>query len=175
VRQDTFKTFCERLLKRLKGASRIAIVGIGDELLPFDRLGMIAAREAGKLHLPGTRVFLAGTMPESITGPLREFHPDHVLMIDAADMGTPPGTVAVIQPGRIRANLYSTHNLPLTAVMQFIAWDIGTKVTLVGIQPETTEASTEISGHERDAIERLLSAISSAISRMPDNEAPKIP
>jgi hydrogenase 3 maturation protease len=159
VKQDVLKTFHDRLQKRLTGAHRIAVVGIGDELLPIDRLGMIAAREMKNLHLLGTRVFLAGTMPESITGPLREFHPDHVLMIDAADMGVLPGTVAIIQPGRIQASLFSTHALPLSAVMEFIKKDIKTKVTLVGIQPENAIEGMDLSDREQDAISGLLATI----------------
>jgi hydrogenase 3 maturation protease len=139
------RTFEIRLQRRLTGARRIAVVGIGDELLPTDRLGMIIAREIEGLQMPGVQVFLAGTMPESITGPIRGFHPDHVLMIEAADMGARPGTVAIIQPGRIRASLFSTHALPLSAVMEFIAKDIKTKVTLIGIQPEPAVAGTELS------------------------------
>ena len=84
------------LRQRLAGARRIAVVGIGDENSAVDRLGMEAAREIELMHLPGVRIFFAGTVPESMTGSLREFHPDHVLLLDAADMSSPPGTVAVI-------------------------------------------------------------------------------
>jgi hydrogenase 3 maturation protease len=164
VKQDYLRTFHERLQKRLTGARRIAVVGIGDELLPVDRLGMIAAREMERVHIPGVRVFLAGTMPESITGPLRKFHPDHVLMIDAADMGAPPGTVAVIQPGRIRASLFSTHALPLSAVMEFVKKDIKTKVTLIGIQPEVTIDRTTLSDREQVAIKDLPASIARILS-----------
>ena len=163
--QDVLKTFHDRLQKRLTGARRIAVVGIGDELLPIDRLGMVAARGIEKVHIPGIRVFLAGTMPESITGPLREFHPDHVLMIDAADMGTPPGTVAIIQPGRIQASLFSTHAMPLSAVMEFIKKDIKTKVTLVGIQPENAIEGMDLSDREQDAIGGLLASITRILGR----------
>jgi hydrogenase 3 maturation protease len=159
VKKSSSRDFNLRLKKRLTGARRIAIVGIGDELLPVDRLGMIIAREIEALQLSGVRVFFAGTMPESITGPIREFHPDHVLMIDAADMGASPGTVAIIQPGRIKASLFSTHALPLSAVMEFIGKDIGTRVTLVGIQPEHAIGCTELSDLEQAGMNRLLVSI----------------
>jgi hydrogenase 3 maturation protease len=120
---------------------------------------MIIAREIEALQLSGVRVFFAGTMPENITAPIREFHPDHVLMIDAADIGASPGTVAIIQPGRIKASLFSTHALPLSAVMEFIAKDIRTKVTLVGIQPENAFGCTELSDLEQTGVNRLLVSI----------------
>ena len=46
------------LRRRLKGACRIAVVGIGDELSPYDRFGMVAAKEIKKLHLPGMSLLL---------------------------------------------------------------------------------------------------------------------
>ena len=63
----------ETLQRRVKGARRLAVVGIGDELIPADRLGMAAAREIEARHLPGVKVFFAGTVPESITGPIRRY------------------------------------------------------------------------------------------------------
>ena len=128
------------LRRRLKEARRIAVVGTGDEFSPVDRLGMVAAQEIEKLHLPNVRVFFAGTMPESMTGPLREYQPDHVLFLDAADMGARPGMIAVIKPGKIRADLLSTHVLPLSVVMGYVEQDLKTSVTLLGIQPEIGRA-----------------------------------
>jgi len=129
-------TFRNRLERRIRGASRIAVVGIGDDLSPIDRLGMDAAKILGEQPLPDVRVFSAGTVPESVTGPVRAFRPDHILLLDAADMGTRPGTIAIIRPGEIRAALFSTHALPLSVVMEFLEKDTGAKVTLLGIQPD---------------------------------------
>jgi hydrogenase 3 maturation protease len=159
LKKSSPRYFDISLEKRLAGARRIAVVGIGDELLPVDRLGMIIARDIEALQLSGVRVFFAGTMPESITGSIREFHPDHVLMIDAAEMGASPGTAAIIQPGRIEASLFSTHALPLSAVMEFIAKDIRTRVTLVGIQPEHAIGCTDLSDLEQAGVNRLLVSI----------------
>jgi len=142
------------LRDRLAGARRVAVVGIGDEDSPVDRLGMVAARELARSAIPGIRVFFAGTVPESMTGPLRKFHPDHVLFLDAADMGNPPGTVAVIDPERISAGHVSTHALPLSAVMEFIAGDTGAKVTLVGIQPGLGEG--EMAGDGAEILDRNI-------------------
>ncbi len=142
------------LRDRLAGARRVAVVGIGDEDSPVDRLGMVAARELARSAIPGIQVFFAGTVPESMTGPLREFHPDHVLLLDAADMGNPPGTVAVIDPELISAGHVSTHALPLSAVMAFIGEDTGAKVTLVGIQPDIGQGV--MSGESEETLYRNI-------------------
>ncbi|MDD4137201.1 MAG: hydrogenase 3 maturation endopeptidase HyCI [Methanoregula sp.] len=147
---------------RLGKALRIAIIGVGDELQPFDRLGMVAAKKIEQLHLEHVAVFLAATVPESVTGPVRRFRPDHTVFLDAADMGVQPGTIAVIDPKEIRAGLFSTHALPLPVVMDYIAHEIGTGVTLLGIQPDSTHPENDLSGEDQGYLDRnllLLSAI----------------
>ena len=151
------------LQQRLKEAHRIAIVGIGDELSPFDSLGMFAAREIKKLHLPDIAVFLGGTVPESVTAPVRKFQPDHVILIDAADMGVRPGTIEILKPGRIQANLFSTHVLPLSAVMKFIAQDSKTRVTLLGVQPDISDLKKTLSDSDQDFLNQNLLALSAIL------------
>jgi hydrogenase 3 maturation protease len=149
------------LRERLKGTRTLAVVGIGDELSRADRPGMAAAEEIQRQDLPGVRVFLAGTIPENITGPLRRYQPDHVLLLDAAEMGERPGTISVIAPGQVRARLFSTHALPLPVVMDYIERDIGAPVTLLGIQPgsdrDNNRARQELSRHDQNL--RLLLAV----------------
>jgi hydrogenase 3 maturation protease len=146
----------DTLQRRLTNARRLAIVGIGDELLPPDRAGMRVAREIEKHHLPGVEVFLAGTVPESVTGPLRRFGPDHVIFLDAADMGNRPGMIALIDPARIQATLISTHVLPLTVVMEYVEREIGAGVTLLGIQPDLSGPDRDLSGQDMAYLDRNL-------------------
>jgi len=149
------------LQRRLQNAHRIAIIGVGDDLLPFDCLGMFAAREIEKLHLPNITVFFAGTVPESVTAQIRRSHLDHVVLIDTADMRVRPGTIAVLKPGRIQANLVSTHVLPLSAVMKFIAQDSKTRVTLLGIQPDMSAPGKRLSVIDQDFLNQNLLILSS--------------
>jgi hydrogenase 3 maturation protease len=155
VTNVSVQDFGAQLRRRLQRADRVAVVGIGDECMPHDRLGMLAAREIEQLQLRSIRVFFAGTVPESVTGPIREYQPDHVLLIDAADIGAPPGTVEIIKPGRIQARLFSTHVLPLSVVMEFIAKDAHTKVTFIGIQPDMHLQGERPSDREREGVELL--------------------
>jgi hydrogenase 3 maturation protease len=144
---------------RLKDARRIAVVGVGDELQPFDRLGMDAAKKIDQVHLSDVGVFFAGTVPESITGPLRRFRPDHTLFLDAADMGARPGTIAVIDPERIQVSLFSTHALPLSVVMDYVEREIGTGVTLIGIQPDRTHPEKDLSDEDREFLNHNLQGL----------------
>ncbi len=150
----------DALRRRIKNARTLAIIGIGDEFIPPDRLGMYAAREIEQQHLPGVEVFLAGTVPESITGPLRRYQPGHVLFLDAADMGARPGTIAVIEPERTHASLISTHVLPLSVVMDYVERESGAGVTLLGIQPDLTGADKDLSEENLAYLGRNLRLLS---------------
>ncbi len=156
----TVDPLAETLERRIKDARRLAIVGIGDELIPPDRLGMYAAREIGEQEIPGVRIFFAGMVPESITGPLRRYQPVHVIFLDAADTGARPGTVAVIEPEWIQADLVSTHVLPLSVVMDYIRQETGAGVTLLGIQPDVTGSGKDLSSEDRAYLGRNLQLLS---------------
>jgi hydrogenase 3 maturation protease len=153
--QSTDPVF-DTLRRRIKNARRLAIVGIGDELIPPDRLGMFLAQEIGEHQIPGVRIFFAGTVPESITGPLRRYQPGHVLFLDAADMGARPGTIAIIEPELVRVSLISTHILPLTVVMDYVEREIGTGVTLLGIQPDLIRTDKDLEGEDLAYLGRNL-------------------
>lgn len=148
------------LQRRIKNAGRLAIVGIGDELLPSDRPGMYAARVIGEQQISGVEVFFAGTVPESITGPLRRYQPEHVLFLDAADMGARPGTIALIEPEQVHASLLSTHVLPLTVVMDYVGRETGAGVTLLGIQPDLSGTDTDLSDVDRAGLDQNLRVLS---------------
>jgi hydrogenase 3 maturation protease len=120
---------------------------------------MYAAGEIEKLHLPDVKVFLAGTVPESITGTLRNYRPDHVIFLDAADMGVPPGSIRVVDPSCTQVNLVSSHVLPLTVVMEFITNDTGSSVTLLGIQPDIAHPDHDLSGTGHELFHRNLSTL----------------
>ncbi len=161
----------ERDLERaLAGATRIAVLGIGDDVNPLDRPGIVAAVLIHALERPDVTVFLAGTMPENFTGGLRDLAPSHVLMIDAAEMGLPPGGLGLIHPGQVRGQRFSTHAMPLTLVIEYVEQEIGAKVVLVGVEPDkaspTDEPAAALSPAVMAGLQRLRTAFSKATRGM---------
>jgi hydrogenase 3 maturation protease len=155
------------LQRRIKDAGRLAIIGIGDELIPPDRLGMFAARVIGKQQIPGVEVFFAGTVPESITGAIRRYQPEQVLFLDSADMGARPGTIAVIEPEQVHASLLSTHVLPLTVVMEYVGRETGAGVTLLGIQPDLTGPDKDLSDQDLAFLKGTLELLTQILRDRP--------
>jgi hydrogenase 3 maturation protease len=143
------------LRQRLADARHLAVVGIGDELNPHDRLGMLAARRIEALGLPGLKVFYGGTMPESVTAPVRRTRPAHILFIDAAVMGKEPGTLGIIEACEVHADLLITHALPLAVVMEYLEKEAKAQVTLLGIQPDLTAAGEKPTREEKAGLVKL--------------------
>jgi hydrogenase 3 maturation protease len=143
------------LRERLAGARHLAVVGIGDELNPHDRLGMLAARRIEALGLPGLKVFYGGTMPESVTAPVRRSRPAHILFIDAAVMGKAPGTLGIIEACEVHADLLITHALPLPVVMEYLEKEAKAQVTLLGIQPDLSVAGELPTREEKAGLVKL--------------------
>src|SRR5579864_1501585 len=79
-------------LPRIDG--RVALLGIGDTLRGVDGVGPRIARALKFLPFSDNCLFVdAGVSPEAYTGTVREFAPDLVLLVDAVEMGAPPGHV----------------------------------------------------------------------------------
>ena len=151
------------LRERLTGARHLAVVGIGDELNPHDRLGMLAARRIEALGLPGLKVFYGGTMPESVTAPVRRSRPAHILFIDAAVMGKAPGTLGIIEACEVHADLLITHALPLPVVMEYLEKEAKAQVTLLGIQPDLQKAGKKPTSEEESGLASLAEIIKNVV------------
>ncbi len=158
--------FEQEIAKLLRGARKVVVLAVGDELDPRDCLGYLVGRRLSSLKLRKVEVLIVSQMPENYTSEVRRFKPSHVLIIDAADMGGNPGDVAVIDPEKVSATRVSTHAMPLTVLMEYMGKEFGIKVALVGIQPGTFEEMSEgvQPSAVMDGIDRIAAAFESAVS-----------
>jgi len=99
-----------------------------------------------------------GTAPESYTSVIRHHRPDLLVLVDAADMGLPPGALRTIMPEKISVLSFSTHHMPLSMFISYTKEFCG-KVLLVGVQPERTETGRSISKVVRKSVKKLAEAI----------------
>ncbi len=140
----------EILKKRLNGARRIAVLGIGSELRGDDIAGLLVARNIGPSPLSGNGVgvqaFAGGASPESLTGEIRRFNPAHIVIVDAADLGGVPGDTRIIETGDIDGISFSTHRLPTRILADYLIQSIGCDITVIGIQPESLGVCAAPSG-----------------------------
>lgn len=152
----------ELLLELLKDATRPAIVGAGSCLMADDAAGVMITDALVERFgsMPGRfAVYSGGTAPECFTGEIKKFHPDLVLIIDAADMGIKPGEVRGIDPAEVSGVSFSTHMLPLKVMLDYLQKEIGCQVAIIGIQPECLEFGKEMTTEVKDTVELVTKSL----------------
>ena len=170
------------LQQRLKGASKIGILGVGSELRADDVAGILVAErfknlfgvppsggkdqsDPRKRGTPNVEVFLGGTAPENLTGEIKRFAPTHLVIIDAADLNAEPGAITVMDPESIGGTTFCTHSLPLKMMIDYLLDSFECHVTVIGIQPKSLEVGAPVSKEVRDAVESLSAMLLDAIPR----------
>lgn len=129
------------LHESLKGAKRLAVLCVGSELRSDDAAGLLCARELKKKLARKKnnriKVFIGETAPENLTGDIRAFKPDFVMIIDAADTGKPVGTVLILEPESLKGHSFCTHQMPMAILTDYLTHTMKCRVLVMGIQPKT--------------------------------------
>jgi hydrogenase 3 maturation protease len=128
------------------------LMGVGSTLRRDDGVGVYVAR---RLRHEAWTSLDCGTAPENFTAVVRREHPGLLVIVDAADMGLPPGEIRRIPPERIRDAGIGTHQLPLTHLVHFLA-DAADRILIIGIQPADTDDGEGMTHVVRDAADRLI-------------------
>ena len=136
----SWRSLAIQTLSCLAPTDRLSILGIGSELRGDDAVGFeIATRLQSRLDSSTCQVIAAGASPENFTSLLRSFQPALVLLIDAAQMDEPPGTIRWLTPQDIAALPATTHALPLNLLTRYLQNELSCQVALIGVQPQQTE------------------------------------
>jgi len=154
-------SFAEELRKKLKGARKIVVFGIGNELRRDDAIGLYIAKELKERENDFMIVFITDTVPENFIGLIGIIKPTHVVLIDAADFSGGIGEVRIIEKEDITAKsvFFSTHSVPLDKIMDYITTEYGCKVVIIGIQPGDVSFGTGISDGMKKAIKYVVDAL----------------
>jgi hydrogenase 3 maturation protease len=138
---------------------RLAIVGIGHELRGDDAVGVLIVRELQNQLRQSVHLLIldAGVAPENVTGQLRRFAPDFVLLIDAVDMGQDAGTIAIIDlNSKFVERITSTHTLSLRLFANYLQTACECTMQLLGIQPMYTTLQQPISSPVQSSIQSIV-------------------
>jgi len=173
----------EAISGQLKGAERLFVLGVGNRRKGDDAAGSICVRLLAREVTPRKRrtgavtagsgrprgcprkppiefqVLDAGESPESSTGLIREFRPTHVLIVDAALGGFPPGTIFIVDKEKISHEDISTHRIPLVHLMRYLDETIGCRTILVGIEPQEIAWGKPVSPAVRAAAAGLAACL----------------
>lgn len=129
------------------------VLGIGNALDGDDAVGLyVSSKLLEKLKEAKRQDIIAidtGPAPENYTSIIRQNKPEQLILIDAAHMGLPPGSVRLLSSDKITTVSFSTHSMPLSAFVSYVAEFCG-QVCIIGIQPEGTTIGDKLS----DAVQK---------------------
>jgi hydrogenase 3 maturation protease len=154
-----------QLKNKLKGAERIAVLGIGSALRGDDAAGPLVIKQLKANHKtakkrPALKLFACETTPENFTGEIKRFKPTHIVIVDAVDMGKGAGSVRIIGPEKESTNAsFSTHGLPIKIFIDYLCRSFSCRIITIGIQPESIEFGSLLSVRVSKAIKRVSGII----------------
>ena len=155
----------KRLKQEILAAKKIVVLAVGNKSKGDDAAGIVCAEKLKKLVRGKARsrlkILLGSETPESLTGEIRKFRPDLVLILDAAQGTHQPGTVFIVEKDQIRDEGVSTHKISLALLVSYLEETVGCKVIVLGIQPlnlcEGAMMSVRIEKSEKKLTEYLAS------------------
>ena len=158
----------KELKSRLKGAKRIAILGIGSEFRGDDAAGMLVAEKIeketrNKKRKTKLKVFLGATAPENLTGEVIKFKPTHLIIVDTADIKEKPGTVLLLKDEDLGEGIsFSTHKLPPKVMIDYFKNTLKCSIMLLGIQPKSLKFGNAVSKEVKSSVKDVSNAIMDA-------------
>lgn len=140
---------------------RIAILGVGNELNGDDAAGVLAARQLSDRLSGYTNLLIleGGSAPENVSGPIRRFQPDWLILLDIAQMDAEPGVIGWFEMGEIDGVSAATHGLPVTMLARYLREETGCQVGAVFIQPASLEFGAPLSLPVKSAVKELVDGL----------------
>ncbi len=151
----------DRLKNWLSDAQRVVIAGIGNPLRKDDFVGVEVVRGLRDRVSQSVYLIECETVPESFIGPITEFKPTHILLIDAAVLNQKPGFSRLVEADQLANRpAISTHALPLQIFCSYLAETTGAKIAMLAIQPEDANFGEGLTKEVEKAARRLTRLLS---------------
>lgn len=131
------------------------VLTVGNTLMGDDGAGPLLAELLENEPAPGWTVIDGGSTPENVTHSVRAAAPRRVLLVDAADMRLPPGSICRIDAADVaRQFLITTHAIPLDILITSLLETVA-EVVFVGIQPAVVTFYGDMTPKVKTAVEGL--------------------
>jgi hydrogenase 3 maturation protease len=138
------------------GSKKIVISGIGNPIRCDDYVGLKIVQAMQNKIKENVCLIECETVPESYLLDIEDFHPTHVLLIDAALMGLKPGEASLLETEKIvDYPSISSHMLPLKIFCDYIKKATGAKIALLLVEPKCMEFGEGLSVEVEASAEKL--------------------
>jgi len=152
--------FREQLADAMRG--KVVVMGIGNPCRGDDAAGSWVAQQVS--GIPGASVIDAQEVPEDYLSRAAEQKPDTILLIDAVDMKTSPGSVALLNKNQAADYCPSTHRVPITLLAEYLEQIAHARVFVLGIQPKQTDFLEAMSAEVASSVKGLVDVLKDAMA-----------
>ena len=128
------------------------LLGVGNPRLGDDALGPVFARA---FRAPGWRCWNGSIAPENYASVIRRADLSLLVLLDAAEMALPPGSIRILPPACLASTGgFGTHAPSLQGLADYLSTFVPS-VHIIGIQPLSCLPSTPLSPPIRSALRQL--------------------
>lgn len=160
-------------MKRNSENIRIAVLGLGNELLRDDGVGVHAVRMLEQVGIEGVTIAEIGTSALSAQQILVET--DHVIAIDAVHHDGCPGTIYTFDAEDEKADcVFSLHDLGIIGAVNLLPKELRPKVQIVGVEPEIIEYGLELSDTVGASLQKVIEIVQQTIKEIKEAELEKV-
>ncbi|NLE35036.1 MAG: hydrogenase maturation protease [Bacteroidales bacterium] len=131
----------------------ILFVGIGNLLRQDDGAGVYISTRI--METENIKVITAEASIENYIGKINSIEHDLLVLMDCADMNSPPGTWDIIPPEHVSDLTFNTHNISLKKLSGFFKKE----VLVLAIQPETVAFGENLSYIVLEACGQIIELI----------------
>ena len=135
----------------LKG--KVLLFGIGNTLRGDDALGPVLVEQL--MNKINAVCINAEGSPENYTGKVIKEKPDTLVIIDAVHMNLNPGEYRLLVPEDLDDTVFSTHDIPLRMLTDYLRSEIKMDIYILGIEPQQLELGRKMSPEVRRTIKLI--------------------
>lgn len=146
------------------GNSKVKIIAVGNDLYGDDGIGKAVIDEL--IQMPEMKDIEMVDGDTDALGLIDHFeNTDHIILIDAAQMGEKPGTVKVFNKDEVRLNIkmdhLTVHGISLAETFEIAQTvdKLPKKVTIIGVEPQNVGISEKLSDTVKQSIPNIISHI----------------
>ena len=146
------KELIEILLDKLNRADKIVFMGIGEEKLRDDAVGVYIISELLDYSNEKFLFINAGIDPMNRIDEIVEFQATHLVLLDTCTLNKPPGTISIIERDNIKEYVpISTHTIPIHIFIDLLLEKLSNlQVFMIGFVPESLDGFTELSLYKEE-------------------------
>jgi hydrogenase 3 maturation protease len=154
------------LIQHFKGVKKIVVLGVGAELLQDDAAGVKVVENLLSRYgndNPNYKFVVGYNAPENFTSIIADFHPEEVIIVDAADLKQPFGSIHTIPVEMINDYTLGTHKLSLIMMIKFLKEVINCNFSVLVVQYKSINFNEKMTKEVNKGVKQITSLLSNLI------------